>query len=42
VVVELLEGVVDVNGRALVGDKPAKGVAARLTFRAPLARDSIG
>jgi hypothetical protein len=33
VVVELLEGVVDVNGRALVGDNPAKGVAVRLTFR---------
>ena len=33
VVVELLEGVVDVNGRALLGDNPAEGVAARLTFR---------
>jgi len=42
VVVELLEGVVDVNGRALVGDNPATGVAARLTFRAPFARDGIG
>jgi hypothetical protein len=33
VVVELLEGIVDVNGRALLGDDPTEGVAARLTFR---------
>jgi hypothetical protein len=33
VVVELLEGVVDVNGRALLGDHPAEGVVARLAFR---------
>lgn len=42
VVVELLEGLVDVNGRALLGDDPAEGVVARLTFRTRGTENAVG
>jgi hypothetical protein len=42
VVVELLEGIVDVNSRALLGDDPAEGVVARLTFRTRGSENATG